>query len=139
MLKDKKTSRIRKGLVAMRGLPVIDSSYRSILKDFVTKYRICPVCLGWGSKYTRKIDAIKNTKVNIANLEDLEKLCEKIAIKKNVLFSDVIRDILEISILGKQECPYCKGKKFLKKRGSPLNKNTQKGKHVGKKQKGKKI
>ncbi len=105
----------KRGWLTMRNVPVnhkkpVGNSYYQILIGFFEQNRLCPSCKGLGWKYPKgKLEVESETAVKYGGLEDLEGLAQNTHVRK----TDIIRDILEMKLWGKEVCCSCGGKKFV--------------------------
>ena len=99
------------GWLTMRNLPVIESDgvgYHDFLNAFFRKRTLCPKCQGKGFRMD-VTDYEDTTTVRFQGIKELERLKELEGIK----ISEVLRDILEQTMLNKKPCKLCGGSRFV--------------------------
>ena len=84
--------------------------YTKALTNFFSRFTICPACHGRGF-HLKKTLPVTTSGVRFRGIKELEDAHER----KDPPFSDLIREILSIELEGRQACPQCKGRRFIKK------------------------
>jgi len=106
----------KEGWLTIRKVPDLTdrpgNAYFQELKLFFEDHTLCPKCKGRGSrcKKKKKIALLETTTVRYGSIPELEELKEM-----DVPMADILRDILETQVMGKQTCKLCQGSRFVER------------------------
>jgi len=116
-----------KGYLTIRNIPMTSENSESgsdfgILFAFFQKNKLCPGCDGIGFHPGEIDQTIESTVLKYRGIKDLELLSDNCDVK----MCDVIREILETKLCGREPCKTCSGSRFVERKTSHGKKEKNK-------------